>query len=180
MTKIASIGFVCILVLNTMGYFGAFLGLHLRNDIAMSHALDADIYEPSNTLTIQFPVSIPYMPDQDEFERVKGEFEHNGNHYRLVKQKYARDTLTVVCVLDPQHKKIDLALADYITSLLDKTPDAKSTTKFQVSFIKDYISNPFAIASYTSGWALSVYCIPTDQQLDSNYIFSILRPPDFT
>ena len=161
-----------------MGYYGAFLGLHIQNDLAMTRALDADQYESSNALTIAFPVSIPYMPDQSEFVRVKGQFMYQGYLYRMVKQKYARDTLTVVCVRDTKHKEIDLALADYVKNLLDNSSDTKSPTKFSISFIKDYLPNSFLIGSATKGWISLIVRNLNDRNLLTTYSKSFLHPPE--
>jgi hypothetical protein len=92
--KLLSIVLIAILVLNTLGYYGIFLGMHYRNDRIMTKALDSDNYDQAEAITINVAVSIPYMPDQSDFQRVEGKFEHQGELYRMVKQRYAKDTLT--------------------------------------------------------------------------------------
>ena len=165
-------------MLNALGYYGVFVGLHYQNDLAMMKALDADTYDASQTITIQFPVSIPYMPDQADFKRVNGKFEHQGEFYRLIKQKYAHDTLTVVCVKDTEHKKIDNALADYVKTFTDKAADGKSTSKITFNFIKDYIPTTFAIGSTTSGWTTNVIHNSACGTLTSSFFASIVHPPE--
>jgi hypothetical protein len=161
-----------------MGYYGVFLGLHLKNDIAMSKALDSDIYDPSKTVTIKVAVSIPYMPDQSDFERVNGQFEHNGELYRMVKQRYAEDTLTVICVRDTEHKKIDLVLADYVKTFSDKATNTGSPAKTPVSFIKDYLPVSFHITSSSEGWTLQVLHNSRYQRLIPTFSASIIHPPE--
>jgi hypothetical protein len=161
-----------------MGYYGVFLGLHLKNDIAMSKALDSDLYDQSNTITLKVAVSIPYMPDQTEFDRVNGQFEHNGELYRMVKQRYAKDTLTVVCVKDTEHKKIDLALADYVKTFTDTASDTTPTSKLSISFIKDYLPIAFKINSATEGWSLPVRHNSYYQNLIPTFSASIIHPPE--
>lgn len=176
--RITSIAFVLIILFNTMGYYGVFLGLHLKNDIAMSKALDSDLYDRSNTITLKVSVSIPYMVDQPDFERVDGQFEHNGELYRMVKQRYAKDTLTVVCVKDMEHKKIDLAISDYVKTFTDKAPDTKPTSKTTITFIKDYLPISFKINSATEGWALRVLHNSYYQMLIPTFSASIVHPPE--
>lgn len=161
-----------------MGYYGVFLGLKLKNDIAMSKALDSDLYNQSNTITLKVPVSIPYMPDQPDFDRVDGKFEHNGELYRMVKQRYAQDTLTVICVRDTEHKKIDLALSDYVKTFSDKAADTKPTSKATITFMKDYLPISFGIVSDTEGWALSVLRNAHYQSLIPTFTASIVHPPE--
>lgn len=178
MKRIVSITFVIIILLNTMGYYGVFLGLNYRHDVAMSKALDADNYNTSNTITIRVPLSIPYMPDQADFERVNGQFKHEGELYRMVKQRYSNDTLTVVCIRDTEHKKIDLALADFVKTFTDKATDSNPTAKVAVSFIKDYLPTSIQINSATDGWELRVTHNLNDQNLIPTFSASIVHPPE--
>jgi hypothetical protein len=118
------------------------------------------------------------MPDQPDFYRVNGQFEHNGEFYRMVKQKYAKDTLTVVCVRDAEHKKIDLALADYVKTFTDNTADTKPSSKITVSFIKDYLPISFKIHSASEGWTLQVTHNSHNRNLFSTFSASITHPPE--
>ncbi len=176
--RIASIAFALIILLNTMGYYCLFLGLHLRNDIAMSRAMDSDRYNPSNAITIKVPVSIPYMPDQADFDRVEGQFEYNGELYRLVKQRYAKDTLTVVCIRDTEHKKINLALSDYVKTFTDKATDTTPASKTTFTFIKDYLPISFGVTSATEGWTLQLLHNTNYQGLIPTFTASIIHPPE--
>lgn len=178
MRRITSIAFVLIILLNTMGYYGIFVGMHYQNDVAMTRALDSDIYDRLSTITLKVPVSIPYMPDQAGFERAGGEFEHDGELYRMVKQRYAKDTLTIVCVLDTEHKKIDLALADYVKTFSDKATDTKPVAKTTISFIKDYLPMSFKIDSATEGWSLPVVHQSPWLGLTPTFSASIIHPPE--
>lgn len=161
-----------------MGYYGVFVGLHYQNDRAMSRALNNDIYDHSNSLTLKVPVSIPYMQDQTDFQRVDGQFEHNGELYRMVKQRYSKDTLTVVCVIDTEHKKIDLALADYVKTFTDKAADTKSGSKITISFIKDYLPISFSINSASMGWSSRVIHNSEYLSLIPTFASSIIHPPE--
>ena len=151
MKKTFSIAFAVIISLNTLGYYGIFLCLHYRNDLAVTKTLDTDEYEISQTITLKIPVSIPYLADQTGFERVDGKFEHKGQPYRLVKQKYARDTLTVICVKDAESKKINDALTRYVHTFSDHATDHKPITKTPITFIKDYLPTTFSLREAASG-----------------------------
>jgi hypothetical protein len=161
-----------------MGYYGVFVGLHYQNDRAMSKALESDVYLPAQTITLKVPVSIPYMPDQTGFERVDGKFEHNGELYRLVKQRYAKDTLTIVCVRDAEHKKIKLALAAYVKTFSDKASSNKPSARKIINFIKDYLPISISIHCATEGWALRMTDSPQCKELITGFSTSITHPPE--
>lgn len=167
-----------ILTLNVLGYYGVFLGMHYRNDIAMRKALDADNYDQSHEITIKVAISIPYKPDQAEFKRVDGKFEHEGELYRLVKQRYAKDTLTVVCVKDTEHGKIRRVLADYIKTFSDKAPENNPSTKTTVNFLKDYLPVAFSICPLSPGWAAKIIRNSKYETLSPSFTASITHPPE--
>lgn len=150
--------------------------MHYSNDLAMTRALDSDDYERSQAVTIKLAVSIPYMPDQTEFTRVDGDFEHEGELYRMVKQRYAGDTLTIICVKDTEHKKIKNVLADYVRTFSDSADN--KATKVTVNFLKDYLPAAFSICSSSPGWATDVMHNSRCRTLIPTFIVSIVHPPE--
>ena len=155
-----------------------FLGLQYKNDIAMTKVLDSHAYDESQTITIKIPVSIPYMPDNSDFQRVDGKFEHLGEVYRMVKQKYAKDTLTVVCMKDHEDKRINQALSVYVKTFTDKASDHDANLKISINFIKDYIPQTFSIHSLCLGWMNDVIHNSFDRTLIPTFNASIVHPPE--
>lgn len=154
MKKVVSISLMVLLLLNVMGYYGLFLGLRYKNTVRITHRIEAKDYSASETITIKIPLAIPYYGDT-EFERVDGEIEHQGQFYRLVKQKLEKDTLHIVCIRDAQAKNIHEALSDYVSTFADQSADRSSTRSIQ-SFIKDYFSPGFSLDVLASGWSTVV------------------------
>ncbi len=146
---------VAILLLNTMGYYAVFLGMQYTQDVAILKVLDTDSYDAANTVAFKIPISIPYVSDND-FQRIDGLFEHGGEHYRLVKQKYEKDTLVVVCILDTERKKIDQELSNYVKTFTDKGADHPNNGKKIPAFIKDYLPQYTVVRPLSSGWEKDV------------------------
>jgi hypothetical protein len=176
--RILSIALVAILLLNALGYYGVFMGLHHKNDVAMKQSLDSESYDLSNTITIRIHVSIPYMTDQTDFERVDGKIEHDGTLYRKVKQRYADDTLTVVCIRDTQYRQINQALADYVKTFTDKAPDSKPGSKTTLNFLKDYLPTQLSIRSFSAGWSSSLSLSSACKTFVPTFTTSIIHPPE--
>jgi hypothetical protein len=176
--KVFSLALIFVLLLNILGYYGVFLGLEYRNNIAMTTLFDRGGYDESNTVTIRLPLSLPYMTDNTEFERVDGLFEHEGEFYRLVKQKYSNDTLTVVCIKDVENKRIQKALSQYVKTFTDKTSDQQHSAKFSISFIKDYYFTPFSLKSVSDGWQSDVIINSYCRNLIPSFVASIVHPPE--
>jgi hypothetical protein len=160
-----------------MGYYGVFLGLQYKNDKDMIQKLDAEEYSDSETVTIKIPISIPYAAESEGFQRVDGKFEHNGEFYRLVKQKLSQDTLYVVCVKDYEDKRIDDAITNFVKTFTDK-PSDHSNSKIVVSFIKDYIPQSFSVQHISSGWVADVVKESSCSNFISSFYPSIIHPPE--
>ncbi len=176
--KLFSIAFSFLLLLNVMGYYGVFLGLQYKNDKDMIQRLDAEKYSDSETVTIKIPISIPYAMDSKSFERVDGNFEHNGEFYRLVKQKLANDTLYVVCLKDHENKRIDEALTSFVKTFTDNPVDQHSSSKIVINFIKDYIPQTFAVQHLSLGWEKDVVKESSCSILRSSFHPTIIHPPE--
>ena len=167
-----------LLLLNVMGYYGVFLGLEYKNDKDMLQRLDAERYSDLEAVTIKIPISVPYAMDSKDFERVDGKFEHNGEFYRLVKQKLSQDTLYVICVKDHEKKRIDEAITSFVKTFTDKPIDNHSNSKIVINFIKDYIPQAFTVQHLSFGWETDVVKESSCSILTSSFCPSIIHPPE--
>ena len=122
----------------------------------MIQKLDANNYNTSETITIKVPITIPYAYNSRDFERVDGKFEHNGEFYRLVKQRLYRDTLYYVCVKDHTSKRINQALISYVKTMTDEPVDQQKSAHTLPGFSKDFFSYAFSIDHISNGWEYEV------------------------
>jgi hypothetical protein len=176
MKKVVSIFLVVLLLLNVMGYYGVFLGLRYRNSQQFIQRLDAERYSESETITLKIPLTIPYYGDTD-FERVDGEIEHGGEFYRLVKQKFERDTLQIVCIKDVKRKHIQKALKEYVKTFADHSAD-RTSGKSIPSFIKDYVPSSFELGTASGGWNLSLIYPAAEDSFSAADISQSSLPPE--
>ena len=100
MKRVAILIILIVFLLNAVGFYGILLGLQLKFASEVNKQLDEDQYTTSDAITFRVPMSIPYSIEEQDYHRVTGEFEHEGEVYRLVKQKLYKDTLYIVCVKD--------------------------------------------------------------------------------
>jgi hypothetical protein len=123
----------------------------------ISQELDQDEFVGSEAITFRIPLSVPYHIDNNEYERVQGQFEKGGEVYQLVKQKMLRDTLYIVCVKDDKSKKINQELTDYVKTFSDNHDSSKhSNTKKVVSPISEYTLTSISVTSQYNGWIKSI------------------------
>lgn len=179
MRKLKAIVFVVLLLMNVLGYYGVFLGMQYRNTVEMIEKLDDETYDPSQEVTIKIPIVIPYAYDSPGFERVDGEFEYQGEFYRLVKQRLSKDTLYIVCIKDPQAKLMNEAFEKYVKTFSDNPTDSQSNdSKVFSTFIKDYIVRSFAMCSSSLGWEHEIAIATSLSFFISSFSPSIIHPPE--
>lgn len=176
MKKSLTIVLLVLFLLNVLGYYGVFLGLQFANEKEMKAMFDDDNFLPEEEITIKVPITIPYATDSRGFTRVDGEFEHEGEVYRMVKQRYLNDALYIVCVKDTKSKEIKQALNDYLKSFTDKPSSEKGGTKTIQNFIKDYISSSTSLQTEESGWDKKI-SFQTHSSLFESLAIHLNSPP---
>jgi hypothetical protein len=141
-----------LFLLNVLGYYGVFVGLQFKNSREMQSRFDNEDYARTQEITVKVPLTVPYATDSREYTRVDGEFEHQGEVYRMVKQRLQSDTLYIVCVKDNTSKDIKQALVDYVKTFTDKPVNEKGQSKTTQNLIKDYIVESTSLLTTSNGW----------------------------
>ena len=178
MKRVISTLLLAIFLLNTVGYYGAFVGLQAVQKEATLKALDEDEFIGSDAITFRIPLSVPYHTGEQQYERVQGQFEKDGEVFQLVKQKLFRDTLYIVCVKDVDGKKINQELTDYVKTFSDNHDNTKhsSTKKIAVSS-NEYIITSVSINVKTSGWIKPIEFNDFKLLVSSVALADIIYPP---
>lgn len=153
--RIISIFLVFLLLFNALGFYGLLKGLRYNSTRDLVARLNNNQYSQDETVTLKIPLAIPYQSNS-QYERVDGEFTHEGNVYRLVKQKFDSDTLFVVCIKDKTSGHIEQALTDYVKTFTDNPAQGKDTSKLLVSIIKDFLATSLKYSSSTTGWSYAL------------------------
>jgi hypothetical protein len=163
--------------MNVLGYFGVFMGLKIRNDALMVHRLDMGRFDTSETVTIRIPLTLPYSVDEDDYERVNGKFEYNGEAYRLLSHRLAKDTLTIICVKDTEARKINRALTAYVKTFADQ-PSTNTAGKPVITLIKEYLPETFGLESLSIFWERDIRQVTSNKNFVASYTPEIVHPPE--
>ncbi len=176
MKKFTAYALIVLLLLNVMGYYGVFLGIKYSHNAELTQHFDSADFDAYQSITIKVPLTVPYYGDT-KFERINGEIDYEGETYRLVKQKYQKDTLYIVCVRDVESKAIKQALADYVKTFSEHSSDGM-TIKSAPGFIKDYISTPIGVKPSATGWKSDIQFGLTEQLFKSFSPTRFSPPPE--
>ena len=136
--RLFTILLLAIFLFNVGGYYAIFWGLRYQAKQDLVSRLDSDSYANDETILIRIPMTLPY-PMPVGYERVNGEFEHNGEFFKLVKQKLENDTLNIVCIRDHKEKQLFGAFKDFIKLSNDlPTTDSQHAILLLSKLLKDY------------------------------------------
>lgn len=182
MRNIFSYLFVALILFNVMGYYGLFLGLLYTNNLRADRQLDAEDFAGNPVVTLKIPITVPYAiySGDGEYKHARGDFEHKGEFYRLVKQRLFQDTLYVVCVKDEKRASINNAFEKYVQTFSDHTPDFAKELRTLPGFIKDFISRDFAILTESAGWEQCLSRHSHSVLFPVDYHPSVNHPPEYT
>ena len=137
MKKPVAIVLIFVFLFNVIGYYGIYVGLTHHANKKVSLAIETSSYNPSETITIKIPLTIPY-PIQNGIESLAGDFEYKGEYYKLVQQTYEKDTVYVVCLRNIDQKKAAKVLSDLVKQSTDQSSAPNQNTKSVIGFLKDY------------------------------------------
>lgn len=167
---------VLLILFNSVGYYGVLSFLRYRSSVRLLEKLEMQAGDGVEILTVQIPLSIPYMPDRTDFEIVRGELEHNGQYYGAARQKYERDTLTVTYYKDQHLTYVHQSFRDFVKQLTD-TPESGPKGKTAPVLIKDFIVDSIGINVQSTGWARDLHAHQANGQCRPPHYTVLLPPP---
>lgn len=175
--KTFSYVFLCLILLNTTGYYGLFIGWKYKHESGVQARLDTEHYRPRELHTVKIPIAIPYVFDSPGFSRINGTFQHQGTFYRLVKQRLSSDTLILVCIRDDETRKIHDVFGAVVHIFSGQGDSHSPAPGASLSFIKEYIATAILLQEYTSGWVMNLHRYICCENLVSSFTSSIEQPP---
>ena len=151
-----------------------FWALRYQANVELQKQLDTNDYADGESVVIKIPMTLPYQTTSAAFERVNGEFEHQGEFYQLVKQKLENDTLHIVCIKDYRGKQIVTSMVDFTKQSNDMPTSA--ALKVLGNFLKEYSgTNDLKMISY-AGWNITIpFNNPSFETISP--IFPVIAPP---
>ena len=152
MKKAFAILLLAIFLFNLGGYYVLFWALETQANRELSALLDQGQYRESETFEIKIPLTLPYPLQSSGFERQNGQFEYQGEHYQVVKQKYENDLLTIVCLKDTKANHL-AKVSDAFSETSGDRPIKDGSLNIPVKVLQEFVGGQAAQLSGTSGWS---------------------------
>jgi len=181
---LASIFFLSVLLFNWFGYQLLMDYMQQKQSAGFELKLDNNQYDENNLIEVRIPLSLPYQNDWANYERVDGEIEYNGTHYKFVKRKIENGVLILKCI--PNEEKVLMVNArenffKLVNDLQAKSSSNQSSKNQQhtaKSFNFDYCEKTIAWIFNQPEIKLNNGSSYTEQSLLSVLILTPEQPPE--
>jgi len=160
-----------------MGYYGLFLSLEYGNAVHMMRKFDVGAYDQQQTKSIKIPLKTDPSLYSEAFERLDGDFEWDGEIYRIIKSRLFRDTFHIVYIKDKTGTIIHKALTDYVKTFVEHSPDHGSIT-VKPFVMKEYFSIAISMKKNSIGWESTVRRESHPVVFIETFSASIIHPPE--
>lgn len=150
MKRLSAILLLSCIGLYQFGFFIAdfWVGKHIEKK--WSTEILAEQVNLDNSFILKVPISVPYMPDDQDFKVVNSSYEENGRHYRVIEQRYRNDTLELRVVSDAYKSTLDTIIKDWISnSMAAAQSDAIGKIPFK-NISKEYNFYQFSLKPKTT------------------------------
>lgn len=186
MKKPSAILLITLFLFNLFGYRFLFNYEQQQSDKHLEASLDKQDYNEADLITIKVPLSLPYVSNQQNFERIDGEITVNGKILKYVKRKISDGCLILLCLPDHNKMRIESAKDEffkYANDLVQNNQSNKSTnSKTSIFKILSFEYDKPA-SEYTSVYYQMLHTYSINSQLtflpSSHYILPE-QPPDIS
>lgn len=177
MRKVAAIILLLVFVLYHLGYYGIYMGRRYQLEQSWQHRIDHNKPENQQLLQASIPIALPYSHDQADFQPASGTVEIEGKFYRIVKQRYAKDTVYILYVKDVALGEWHQSFQEWLASLTQKPASQKDSAQWWKTVIKDIMISAFAGLSTLSAVAHVGICCGNYLMLSYEVTMQVPSPP---
>ena len=149
MKKFAAILLIALFLFNLFGYRVLFQYEQQQSDMRLEASLDKQDYSDADLVTIKVPLSLPYINNQQSFERINGEITVNGKILKYVKRKISDGNLILLCLPDQNKMRIESAKDEffkYANDLVQNNHSGKSNNS-KAGVFKNLLSEYYVSAA---------------------------------
>jgi hypothetical protein len=168
MRRLIAIMLLFVLLFYHAGYYGFYINALYQLESSWNLKIEKGDLPENRLHTKSIFISFPYLPDQQDFHPVSEKLELEGKFYRVVKQKYAQDTLHIVYINDVEREQLKLSFNDWIQTITQKPVSKEGKQIILTNLTKNYLPIQFD-CSFSSLFTFNLINI-------KNYSFSVKSP----
>ena len=154
MKRLAAILFIGVFMFNWLGYRLLTDYLQHRSDTRLEAKLDRNDYDASRLIEMKVPLNIPYQTSSSDFERIDGEIEIDGIHYKYVKRKIENGQLVLLCLPNDTKTKLESAKDDYFKLVNDLQHPSQNKNPGQGHTVKNPVTEYW---QQSNNWSINAW-----------------------
>lgn len=144
MKRLATVVLLLVFMMYQAGYYLFYLTLKHHHD--QQWLADLNLRELGNKIIKRsIPISLPYQPDQIEFQSVMQSIEIDGQFYQVIMQRYAHDTLNVFYVADTNRANLHSSLREWVNTISQPSSQNNKNSVIRDGLEKNYLPNSILI-----------------------------------
>ena len=163
-------------LLYNAGYYIFYLTVDSQYEDSWKNKVEYNKLDPSILQTKSIPITFAYQADQEEFQPVLEVFEMEGKVYRILQQRYAKDTLHIVYIDDHATRQMKNSLRDWVNTLTQKPTSSKNQTVWE-GFEKNYMPYHLDFSLISKSRIEKVYRAFSNPEFIPPFIETITPPP---
>jgi hypothetical protein len=170
-----------ILLFNWFGYQILYSHLQSIADKKLEVQLDKDNYNENDLISIKLPLFSPYITDESSFQRIDGEINIDGIHYKFVKRKVFHDTLILLCLRNTEKMKLKDASNEYFKAMTDLQRENSGKSKssdFAKSLLAEFEIKENKWQLYSLPNFINTHFLHATDHYSFTFMKSCERPPD--
>jgi hypothetical protein len=135
-----------ILLFYHAGYYGFYINALYQLESSWNLKIESGDLPENLLQTKSISLTFPYQPDQEDFQPVSEKLEIEGKFYRVVKQKYAKDTLHIVYINDIERDQLKISFNEWIYSITQKPVSKDGKQVILANTTKNYLPINFSFS----------------------------------
>lgn len=167
-----------LILMNVMGYYGFFLGLQYKNSRNLIQQFDLGTYDQTLTRVFKIPYDVPDSLNSETFERADGDFEQDGQIFRIIKKRLYRDTFHIVYIKDTRGTQINKTLTAVARTFADQASDKPAGKTIVPPFIKEYVLKTLCVQQSIPGWQQTIRKETRLSVFIDSFTSSVIHPPE--
>lgn len=149
---------IAIFIFNLFGYRLLFNYAQQQSDIKLEASLDKNDFNEAELITLKVPLNLPYLTNQQNFERVDGEITVDGKIYKYVKRKITDGSLVLLCLPDHNKMRIESAKDEFFKYANDlvRNNNSKKSDHSKTGIFKNLTGEFDSYATkFTTGYSVA-------------------------
>lgn len=146
MNRLTAILLLSLFAFHQLGYYFFYAATKYKINQEWEEKIEKQLLKEQDMNYMALPISYPYQQDQAMYQPTNESLEFGDEFYRVIKKRYANDTLHIIYVDDVRSEHLKQSFKDWVNTIYqEKNPESQRQIMLS-GFDKNYFKNEVLIA----------------------------------